>query len=96
MEECYLCYSFAVGKKNLAQMPFSLRCLQDEKYFARPTIHVRCKKFARDRESLVDEAAGLPLAIQKYGVWSWLSCLYKLTGLHVDYVHFPRYATGCV
>jgi len=41
---------------KVAQMPFSLRCVQyGDKYFTRPSIHVWCKKFAHGRES-VDEA----------------------------------------
>jgi len=34
-------------------MTFSLR--YGDKYFTRPAVHVWCKRFARDRESVVDE-----------------------------------------
>jgi len=43
-------------QKDLAQMPFSLRCIQyNDRYFTRPPIYVWCKKFAHDRESVVDK-----------------------------------------
>ena len=36
-------------------MPFSLRCVDGDRYFTRPAIHGWCKKFAYGRESVVDE-----------------------------------------
>jgi len=49
---------FFGGQKHLAQMPFSLKCveymvtstLRDQQY-----IHVWCKTFAHGRENVVDE-----------------------------------------
>ena len=44
------------GKKDVAQIPFTLRCVQyGDKCFTRPAIHVWCKKFACGQESVVDE-----------------------------------------
>ena len=44
------------GQKDVAQIPFTLRCVQyGDKCFTRPAIHVWCNKFACGRESVVDE-----------------------------------------
>jgi len=44
-------------RKDLAQnaTQYEMRPVYGDKYFTRPAIHVWCKKFARGRESVVDE-----------------------------------------
>ena len=56
------CYSFSLGKRHCPNTIHSeMRPVYGDKCFTRPAIHVRCKKFACGRESVVLEKKTWPM-----------------------------------
>ena len=50
------CYSFSVGKRTYPNAIHSeVHPVYGDKCFTRRAVHVWCKKFAHDQESVVDE-----------------------------------------